>query len=568
MLSGLLVLSICGLTVASQGTTSDVNSVWIGSHYTDFSDYVKKAGEYNLGNDEVLPEIKLNYGLRGENYFMRLNSHYYDDKNIFGNLTGYYEDRLKFNVQYQSLIKQAGRDLLENLEARESVGGNTGGGKMLTHEVLDADADYNTHRQMITTEADFVIDKKHKVNLMVAHRTIMESGTEQMISNSHCFSCHITSRSADIDKITHQIIAGLQAEVVGQTIGYEFGFRSFKSNADEVYNHYDVAVNPNDSSAAGEFSSRLLYEDSTLPYGTYPETKKMSHKFRVKGDAGKGNYAAAISYSKAENNITNLASTAWVGSASYAVGLSPRTRLIARVKASRLRTDDTLIDLPNYREGTSAGPQTNFDFTRYSSLDRADARFSAEVISRLNKKVTASVLLGYDWIDRYDYPIAGEGLTTKRMKGQLKVRYRKGIKYSTFVKYRFEKTTDPFVSGRGLFEERGRDELNPIPETFRFVFYFQREDLRYQSITTEPTDEHIFEWTSRWMPDRKVNLTIGLKGSYDKNGDLDSLDINHLALRPNLNLNINPNMNWSINLGGNYGYYKSSGPITVALFDG
>jgi hypothetical protein len=244
--------------------------------------------------------------------------------------------------------------------------------------------------------------------------------------------------------------------------------------------------------------------------------------------------------------------------------------MIAKLIATKFDTDDYFIDLPLYREGRP-GPveaQHDFDLNRKSSLTRIDLRSSVELISRLSRRITASLLLGYNRIDRDDYPIEEEGLASSKLIGQFKIRYRKGLRYSTYVKYRFEKTSDPFVSGRGLFEARGRDVLDPLPETFRFVFYFQREDLRYQNITIVPTQAHIFEWSSNWRPDPRFNVTVGLKGKYDKNGDLDSLDVNHLRLQPHLTLNLTPEPKWSVSAGGSYAHFKSRGPVTVALFDG
>ena len=101
-----------------------------------------------------------------------------------------------------------------------------------------------------------------------------------------------------------------------------------------------------------------------------------------------------------------------------------------------------------------------------------------------------------------------------------------------------------------------------------FLYYFQREDLRYQSITTEPTMAHWIDWNSNWKPNKKTNVNFGLKFNYDKNGDLDSLDVNHMSLQPILAINYIPNPKWMVSLGYSLQHYKSSGPITVALFDG
>nr|MBN2277367.1 hypothetical protein [candidate division Zixibacteria bacterium] len=561
VLSLLLIIVPALMVFGQTGVTEEKYSLWVGGHYTDLTDYAKKVGEYNLDKDEFVPELKFDYYMRGNGQIFSLYGHYYDEKNARGELSTIVGDRFKADIRYRSMLHRKGQDLLTNLETREA-----GGGKILTHEILDPRADYNVHRKEIQTDVEILLAREHNLKLIAAHRTILQTGTEQKIGATHCFSCHVTSQSATVDKVSHQIIAALQGEIGRNTVGYEFGYRIFESKAPEVGAYFDPAVHPVTGASGAEFSSRMIYSDTILPIGTYPKTEKMSHKVRIKGDLGKGKYAGSLSYSEATNRKTDLSSTAWVGSFNYAWPLNQKTRLIARVTGTRLRADDPFIDLPLFRAGRG-GPQIDFSFTRWSSLDRADARGSLELISRLTKKTTASVMLEYDRIDRYDYPEA-DGLTTNRFIGQVKMQYRKGLKYATTVKYRFEKTSDPFVSGRGLFERPGRDELEQLVPGFAFIFYFQREDLRYQTITSLPTDEHIFEWSSTWRPDKKINLTVGLKGKYDKNGDLDSLDVNHLSLQPNLAVNLIPSPKWAVTLGGTHAYFKSRGPVTVALFDG
>ena len=164
------------------------------------------------------------------------------------------------------------------------------------------------------------------------------------------------------------------------------------------------------------------------------------------------------------------------------------------------------------------------------------------------------------------------GLETKQFIGQAKLRWRKGLKYSSNVKYRFEKTSDPFTSGRGLFESRGRGVILPLGPAESgypaWVFYFQREGLRYQNITTVPTDYHRIEWSSTWRPTNKYTVNLGLKATFDKNNDLDSLDVKHTALQPNIALNLMPNNQVTLTAGYTYNYDKSRGPVAVPLFDG
>jgi len=567
---GLVLLLGAGLAFAGDDNgLTEKYTLWIGGHYTDFNDYAKKAGEYNLGNDEFLPEFKLNYFSRSDRGIFRLDGHYYDDKNINAEIRTTISDVFKGKFMYRSLIKQASQNLLTEIEAREyfeSTG--VAGGKMLTHEILDPGADYNTHRQEILGEVSLLLSRKNNVRMIAAHRTILTTGSEQKISSNHCFSCHLTSQTAEVDKRKHQFEAGVDAETGKFDIGYRFGYRYFETEATDASTYYDPAKHPLSGGAAAEFSSRVIYHDSTMAFSTYPTTEKTSHKVRVKGDVGKGRFSGAAGYSRAENKNTSLTTDAWSGSLNYTVPLNPKTRLVAKFAATRLSADDPFIDLPTWRDGATDGNEYNFDYTRYSALDRRTGKLTAELIRRLNKKMTLSVLAGYDRVERYDYPLPDDGTETSKLIGQAKLRIRKGLKYTSTVKYRFESISDPYVSARGLFEESGHDVLTPLVPTSNWIFYFQREDLRYQDITTQPTQVHQFEWRSNYRPNNKVVVNLGVKGKYDKNGDLDSLDVEHFSLAPNLNLNLIPDQRWALTAGYAYNYDKSRLPVTVALFDG
>jgi len=564
------VLSFALVSAQDEEATKEY-TFWIGGHYTDFTDYNKKVGEYNLGNEDFIPEFKGSYRFRSGEYLLNIDGHYYDEYNIAANYSQRWADRIKGDIYYRSLVWQEGQDLLVNLSAREEVldeeGNPVPGGKMLTHELQDEGADYETHRKEFGGRAEVLLSRKHNVRMMAAHRSIIKTGEEQKIASGHCFSCHVVSKSAEIDRRTDEFEIGLQADVNDFTFGYKFGYRNFNSDANDPNAYYDAARHPVRGDAGAEFSSRQIFSDTTAVFGTYPSTRKFSHKVRAKGDVGKGRFAGSVSYSTTENRNTDLGSTSWSGVAQYAMPLNKKTRMIARVRGVRYKTDDPFIDLPLYRDGRP-GPTTNFDFIRYSSLDRNDIKGSVEILSRLNLKTTVSGLLGYNVIDRHDYPLAdGDDQQTGKFFGQVKFKYRNGLKFSFNAKYRMEMISDPFTSGRGLFEAPGRGVIGPESGT-SFVFYWQREELRYQDITTYPTDVHEFDFKTTYRPDNKMSIIAGLKGKYDKNGDLDSLDVEHFSYQPNLVISLTPDPKWAMSAGYTFGHYKSRGPVTVALFDG
>lgn len=569
---GLLLLFAVSSVVAQNEETVDRYRLWLGGHYADTSGYAKKVGEYRRLDEsgEFLPSFQFGWQSLRPNSTFNLDVDYLDKENINGRLTSNVGDRYTFDIKYRSLTRQLQQDLLTNMETREAAGG-----KILTHELTDVGADYNYHRREILSKMSILLQRKHNVRFTASHRSILKSGEKQAIASNHCLSCHLTSKSEGVESTAHQIQAGVDAEVNKYDVGYQFGYRLYSSHAAAPTAYYDPAKHPVNGGSGPEFSSRMLYDDTTLVYSSKPKTEKMSHKLRMKGDLGKGKIAGSLSYSRSENKYSNLTAKSWVGALKYAVVLNSKTRLNARATGVRRNADDPYIDVRAFREGQTKGPVTDFSYLRLSSLDRADATITAELIRRLNPKTTLSVLAGYNRVDRYNYPNTTDNLVSKTFIGQAKMNYRKGLRYSSQLKYRFEKTSDPFTTYKGLFEERGREILtrDVTPDTagspaFAFFFYWQREALRYQMITSEPTDLHEFAWSSTWRPNMKTSVNLGLKGSYDKNGDLDSLDVKHFTLQPNISLTTTPSPKWSLTAGYTYNMNTSRGPVAVALFDG
>lgn len=563
ILAGLILLAARMTTQAE--TNENSYSVWVGTHYTDFSDYRRKVGEYTLGKNEGRPEFRFDQFSRSGSSTFELSSHYFDPRNIFGRVATTSE-RLKGVFQYRSLTKQYGQDLLSNLETREWQSTRPGG-KILTHELTDSGADYNVHRQEILSRISLLMSEKSNLRLIAAHRMILQEGHKQLTSTNHCASCHVVSQTAQVDRTTHELEAGLQKEFGTSTVGYQFGLRTFNSHAPANNMEYDAAKHPVSGASGPEFSSRLVFDDTSAAVGTEPNTRKLSHKVRAKGKMAGGQASGTFAISRSENRNTDLNSDIVSGALSYTRVLSPRSRLVARLSGLRQTVDDVFIDLPLYRDGRT-GPQVDFDYTRYSTLDRTEGKASLEFSSRLNAKTSVSFLAGYQRTDRDNYPEKDAGLTTSTFTGQAKVRHRANNKISGSLSYRFEKTSNPFTSGRGLFEARGREVLEPLAPNFTFIFYFQREDLRYQTITTLPTDDHQIQFSASVIPSAKASLQFGLQGRYDKNGDLDSLDVKHLSFQPTFGLTVTPNDKWSLNAGVSYAYAESRLPVTMPLFDG
>ncbi len=575
-----LASSLTASAVLAQENGSDTRfSLWLGGHYNSWEDYGKKLGEFRHIYDNAYPEAKFNIFNRGADYFLNLNGHYYDNKNISADFDMKFRNRIKVDVDYLLFRRQLQTDLMDNINAREMLENGNPGGKMLTHEDADPGFDFNYDRHRIKSEVEFLIDEKNDFRVRAAHRFWNDSGNEQRIASTHCFSCHLTSKAVEVDRTVNQFNFGLEGRPGPIGISYDFIYSKFESNAPVPSIFYDEAKHPVNGGSAEEFDSRVIYAGEEVVFSSYPETEKIGNKVRFSSSIGKHSMSGSAFYHRSKNNLSetesqiiegefnNLVSDTYGGTFNFSAILNKTMRLLARTSLSRTQADDIMVELPIWREDRP-GEEVDFSFMRYSSLDRLRGDASVELIARLNPRTTLSILGGYEGIRRDDYPEKDADDATNRLIGQAKLRYRKGLKYSLGLKYRLEKTSNPFTSYRGLFEASGREEgLGSVGDN-TFIFYYQREDLKYQNVTSLPTIEHDLELTGNLNLTNKVALNANVKLRLDKNNDLDSLEVEHTFFQPALGFNLMPNMQWVFSGGMRYQYLKSRGPVTVAMFDG
>jgi hypothetical protein len=184
----------------------------------------------------------------------------------------------------------------------------------------------------------------------------------------------------------------------------------------------------------------------------------------------------------------------------------------------------------------------------------------------MTDRTTLAIAGDYTNTSRVDYPTPETSYDTENFGIQGVVRYRDTQKWTGSVKYRYENTQNPLHSDRGLLEAKGRDILQRTSPNW--AFYYQREDLRFLDVTSLPTDAHEVHVKGGWKVNKDLSVNAGLKATYDKNNDLDTLDVQHHGITPDVNLVLIPREGVFFNAGYTYDYQLSRGPITVPLFDG
>ena len=570
VLTAVLILPCLSSPVLSQEEpTYSVWSLWLGGHYTGYEDFYKKVAEFDRGEEEAMPEVSLSYsGYKGDQSW-DFFGHYYDPKRASLDLSGRSKDIFSGKVSYRSSYRQRATDLLENLMAREAVDQeNTPGGKMYTYEHEDPDADFGYTRHELKTDFQVKVPGSANLILKAFHRSIVEKGNDQKIVSMHCSSCHMVSKSVDVDRRTHTISAGAEATAGPVLLSYLGSYRTFKSEASAPVAFYDTAQHPVNGTLIEEFGSRTVFDGEEVAFGEVPETEKMAHTLKVKADMGKkGDILGSFSNSQAKNKSAGLKVKSNSGSLKYAVSPTPKTKIIALASLAMIESDKAQIDLPLWRDGMGEGSGQDFSWTRYSSLTRTVAKGSAKLIYQPDRKYRVFVSAGYEGTERDDYPYLGAKEKTTKLKASLGGKYRPNSRFWGRIKYSFENIDEPFSPYEQMFERAGTDVLEKLEDN-KWYYYFQRDDLRYGSVTNRPNNLHGVELNLNFKPNRKASLSAGLKASLGTNNDTDSLDFERTQLQPQVSANFAPTPMW--NLFGNltYLYDKSSGLAAVAMMDG
>jgi hypothetical protein len=560
------LLLITTSVFAQEDTPARVNySLWLGAHYSAYQDNSWRVGRYEYGEERAFPEFKFNMDAAKNDALISFRSHYYDQKNIFADFGLQKSDRLQLDVGYISMIRRDGQDQLANLEAREWLGDRPGG-KMVTHELTDVGVEYAKDRHQIDSRLKVLLSRAGNVTLNVAHRSILEKGNDQKLASNHCFSCHIESQELDINQQTHTVRAGLEATVKDITLEYVFGYRKFESSVEDPEFYYDPAIHPVNGGSGAEFRTRVIYQDEVLEFGWLPDNEKISHTGKFRGKVWKGRINGSLGYVETTNNRTTVKAKSTIGNLAYALPVARNHRLTAKVSGIRRFVDDVYVDLPVWREGRPDNNPVDFDWIRYSSLSRIEAIGSLEWLMRLTGRTSLALESDYTYTDRVDYPTPETTYNTKQFGIQGTLRYRDMQKWNGSVKYRYENTQDPLHSSRGLLEASGRNVLQPTSPNW--AFYYQREDLRFLNVTALPTNAHEVHLKGGWRASEDITVNAGLRMLYDENSDLDTLDVQHTGIQPDINLTLNPQEGVFFTAGYTYGYHQSRIPFAIPLFDG
>ncbi|RMF59713.1 MAG: hypothetical protein D6748_05800 [Calditrichaeota bacterium] len=576
----ILFLQQFGYSQISNPTTEW--SLWMGSHYTGLQDYTLKVAEFDRGVEGFVPELRLDWFRYSKTGNLRFKGYYYDPKRMNFSFAGQYTPWVKASARYQSFYRQNQRDLLANLSAREATDrtGAQPGGKMLTSEQLNPEMGVGFRRQEIQTNLEIRLPGMENIKIFASHRSIFEKGQEEHIQIMHCATCHLTSRVVDLERNTHAVTGGVEADLGKIQLSYKASYRTFSSNVEPFEAFFDTAQHPVNGTLVEEFSSRNIFSGESVPMNQYPETQKLSHTLKAKGKLGKGSFLAQFVNFSAENtvdlidpNITvsgNLKLKGNYGNLRLNYPLFKKSNFVLRGYYGRFENDPINIDVPPWREGRPAGDLDIFDWTRYSNFTRTELKGSGEFIYQPSRKYRLNLLAGIETRERDDYPFEGakDKTTTLQIKGGIK--YRPTEKFTGRLSLLYKNIDNPFAPYKHMFERpgyAGADSL--VPENGApAIYYYQRDALRYGDITSLPAQETGVQLKLSFMPQKTVNFTVGLNASMAANSDEPELDFKKTSLQPLLGLNLIPSDKFAFYSSYSYLLQTQNGIAAVAMMDG
>lgn len=557
-------------------------SLWFGSHYTGLQDYTLKVAEFDRRVEGFVPEFRVNFKhFKGLNT-LQLKGNYYDPKRMSFTLQGRYQNWITGGVSYLSYYRQNQRDLMSNLVAREATDrtGSTPGGKMITNNSLNPEANFGYRRQEIKTKVEVSFPGAKFLKIFASHRSILEKGHEQSVQIVHCATCHLESRAIELDRSTHTVSGGVEVDLGSLLLSYQASYRTFSSNVEPYEAFFDTAQHPGNGTLDAEFGSRNIFQAEMAPMAQYPETQKLSHQVKAKANIGTGRLFAQFVNFNAKNTVDLLGPNVTVtgdlnltgnyGNFKFIYPLFPKTKLIANGYYGRFENDPVQIDVPAWRAGRVGGDLDIFDWTRFSNFTRTELKGNLEFIYQPVRKYRLSFLAGYSTRERDDYPYEGAKDKTTKIRLQGAIKYRPSKAFTGQLKYYFENIENPFAPHNHMFERYGRsgpDSLQP-ENGAPAVYYYQRDALRFGDITSLPSRVNGLKINLGYRPSQKVQLTVGLHTRFATNADEPQLDYKQKVLQPILGLNLIPSDKFSFFSSYSYLLQTQNGIAAVAMMDG
>jgi hypothetical protein len=558
----------------------------IGARGTDTTKSPDKAAEYYSIEDGPVAKLRLD-AFKGWGSLGFDVDYWATDENR-GKLEFDIKRMVRSHTRYNSFPHRLGHERMDYLESTSI------NGKVVRHTDLSPGQDYDLDYSLLEHRTEFQISSLRALTLAVEFRNQERSGHMQAFTTSHCDNCHTTSQAHRLDERTSD---GTLEAAVDWRSGFIKGSvtsRSLTHGTPFVPFNFDNALHPEMQKPV--FDNRLQFDNDINPSiaDLWPEIDKDVAKLELHlNDLGGFMFSAHGVWSETVNKNTDLQSgytpyppgrgvvfnsltskySGYVANLARLIGKKARFRWRGRVY--NISNDDVFIDTIE-REGV-AGPHAgltyqdvynrNFDYWRYSALDRDVFESRFDLSYRLGKKSgKLRFLWDYETIDRENYMVAlGETTTTSNVLGiTYRLRPAKGWRVDAEVKHGAIDNPFMLLDGTCSTLESPRYTNPWQPETPQ---YHDFQDARIADVTASPSSwNHIKGGLTYISGKSTVSFNYRWWDGDNKDGDLTDWSRNNQTAT--LTFFSAPGQTWTWYVGAAWQDSQLDAPACIPIFDG
>jgi hypothetical protein len=487
--------------------------------------------------------------------------------------------RLSFDVQravrvkgeYDRVPHSLPHDPMTNLTAAVSDG------KYVWNTDTAPGTNYQVSYSNLGGRAEVQLPSLSAATLGLNYREQRRTGHAQLMTLSHCESCHVTSQSRSVDEKTRDAGADLLMAFKGGALRVGYNHRELTNGDPYAQLTYDRALHPVQHTPI--FDNRLQFDATEGPQKVdyRPDTRKNTGTldFSIQDLAGFALNGVGV-VSQTENRYAGLEASYAGGAIALARNWESGLRLRWRTRYYALDSDDVAVD--SVERVSVAGPQAGKtyrqvygydpDFVRQSALNRDVYESNLEAAFRLGKKLgTVRAIWNFQNQDRKTYEVApGQTTTTTNVLG-LAWRAQVAKSFRLNADYRHGDASHAFLAVDATCSQLFYPKSGTSGLDTSLAQYFMSHAARTGDGTADPS-----QWDEAKAGLSWISGSLGLTASYrwwsGSNRDGDFTDWSKTNQSATVTLWSMPSPTWDWYVA--YAFQKSElgGHTCVSLFDG
>lgn len=557
---------------------NDTQVEWtLGYRTVSTDDSVEKVGEYlSVGDGAVVglswftsPYDKVHWGIT----FNRIDQDFWN-----GGMSLDLNRRVRVDINVDGMLHRTVHDPVTNLQGVAEI-------KVNRSTDLEPGAQYRIQRRLYEIHAE-VLTGVEGLSLRAGYRQQTRSGFKQLLTTTHCTSCHTVAQGREVNNKLNEATLGVHYTRGVISLDYQLTGRSFDEYGETPEVFYDRGLHP--ASLGPGFNDRLWFQDGFFAANQVPKMDKTSHRLQAAADFKGGD---ALDFTVARSNTQNKSAmlewdfTGYRGRYTWRVKDGLKVNLSAQ--RDEIESDPVLVDLVSMN-GLTAAPVTNYgtyqdwrrlvdgdptltfeSFTRASNYDRTEDRLNADVFWRPRKGTALRFAADYANVDRENVVLAdGTGeTTTARVKASWNEKVGKNLRFMNSLTYTTRDNAYANINGALRAWDPAFGPA-PSPKDPASLQYYQLHALRMADVSSVPSGELRYRGTGTWMPSARAALSANVRYMDGENDELDysSLEKENLGVGANLWMAVSPE--FSFMLGLDHLEQETGAMMAIPLMDG